>query len=177
MVYFLSRAQAARYAAKQGWVNFHSRSMPDSHYGRVWRVHQMPGQCPADHWKSRDYVAHVESSYIDEGRVPGIRGVLVVTCFLEEIPAEDILQIKAEGHELEPMTPSLWNDKSEARAEGTIASRARSEAESPTKLVWSIADSMPDADRKDVIAACVEQGVNKSTAQTQYYKWSKARKG
>ena len=178
MTYFLSREQAARYADKKGWENFWSHSIPDSHYGRVWRVSQMPGQCPAEHWKSRNYVAHVESAYIDGGRTPGIRGVIVVTCFKHEIPPEDWVEIEAEGHTVEPITPSMWGkDDKPSKVKGTVASRARSEVESPTKLVWSIADSMPGADRKEVIAACVEQGINKSTAQTQYYRWSKAKEG
>lgn len=37
--------------------------------------------------------------------------------------------------------------------------------------VWNIADAMRDARRKDVIAACVEQGINAGTASTQYQQW------
>lgn len=47
--------------------------------------------------------------------------------------------------------------------------------ESPVKRVWEIADSMPDARRKDVIAACVDQGVAFYTARTQYQKWKQNR--
>jgi uncharacterized protein (DUF779 family) len=49
--------------------------------------------------------------------------------------------------------------------------RNASTVESPVKRVWAIADSMPDAKRKDVIAACVEQGIAFYTARTQYQKW------
>lgn len=44
-----------------------------------------------------------------------------------------------------------------------------------TAKVWQIADSMPGADRKAIINACVAAGINESTAGTQYSKWRKAR--
>lgn len=56
------------------------------------------------------------------------------------------------------------------------APMARSTADSPVKRVHAIADSMPGATRAQVVAACVEAGINKSTAGTQFYHWSKARK-
>jgi len=43
--------------------------------------------------------------------------------------------------------------------------------ESPVRRVWEIADSMPDAKRKDVVDACIAQGINFFTARTQYQKW------
>jgi hypothetical protein len=52
-----------------------------------------------------------------------------------------------------------------------VKARNASTVESPVKRVWAIADSMPDAKRKDVIAACVEQGIAFYTARTQYQKW------
>lgn len=44
----------------------------------------------------------------------------------------------------------------------------------PTKRVWHIADSMPKASRKDVMAECIRQGVAYGTARTQYQAWFKA---
>jgi hypothetical protein len=43
--------------------------------------------------------------------------------------------------------------------------------EGPVAQVWEIASSMPKAARKDVIAACVEKGVNENTVKTQYQRW------
>lgn len=40
--------------------------------------------------------------------------------------------------------------------------------------VWEIAASMKDDMPKEVIAACVEQGINLATAKTQYGQWHKA---
>jgi len=47
----------------------------------------------------------------------------------------------------------------------------KSEAERPCKLVWIIADEMPEASRKEVIAAAVAKGVAYNTARTQYQQW------
>jgi hypothetical protein len=52
-----------------------------------------------------------------------------------------------------------------------VKTRNASTVESPVKRVWAIADSMPDAKRKDVIAACIEEGIAFFTARTQYQKW------
>lgn len=49
-----------------------------------------------------------------------------------------------------------------------------SSCEKPTKRVWHIADSMPKASRKDVMAECVRQGIAYGTARTQYQAWFKA---
>ncbi|MEJ3960628.1 hypothetical protein WGP40_09865 [Brachymonas sp. G13] len=53
----------------------------------------------------------------------------------------------------------------------SIKMKNHSTIELPTKRVWHIADSMPEAKRKDVIAACVEEGIAFFTARTQYQKW------
>lgn len=44
----------------------------------------------------------------------------------------------------------------------------------PTKRVWDIADSMPKASRKEVMAECVRQGIAYGTSRTQYQAWFKA---
>lgn len=60
--------------------------------------------------------------------------------------------------------------------------RGVSEVDSPVALVWTIADEMfaraakngdPKPRRKDVVAACQEQGVAYYTARTQYQSWHK----
>lgn len=48
-----------------------------------------------------------------------------------------------------------------------------SSCELPTKKVWHIADSMPNAKRKEVIEECVRQGIAYGTARTQYQHWFK----
>ena len=53
--------------------------------------------------------------------------------------------------------------------------RARSEyGKGASKRVWAIADSLPGSARKDVIAACLAEGINVGTAKTQYQHWKKA---
>jgi hypothetical protein len=49
-----------------------------------------------------------------------------------------------------------------------------STCERPTKKVWNIADAMPKASRKEVMAECVRQGIAYGTARTQYQAWFKA---
>lgn len=49
-----------------------------------------------------------------------------------------------------------------------------SSCERPTKRVWDIADSMPKASRKEVMAECVRQGIAYGTSRTQYQAWFKA---
>ena len=169
MTHFVNRSSAAYYGSRH-FPQFMTLRMPG-----VWRVVEVQGKAPAslEYAKGKDFVAWTEVRYIDEGRSPGLQGVLIVSCFKHELPDDipaDLI--------VEPLTPELWDgSKGEASATGKVAAggRAKSEVESPTKLVWQIADSMPGADRKDVIAACIEKGVNKSTAGTQYYRWAKAR--
>lgn len=52
--------------------------------------------------------------------------------------------------------------------------RRHSEIDSPCKRVWAIADSMPGAQRKDVLAACDLEGIAFYTARTQYQSWKHA---
>src|SRR5690606_34520288 len=135
---------------------------------------EMPGTSPAEEYaKGKDFVAWVESRYVDEGRQPGLLGVLIVSCFKTELP----LDIPADFI-VEPITPDLFKGNAkpgEAMKGERTPGREKSEIQSPTKLVWQIADEMAGADRKEVIAACVAKGVHPSTASTQYYRWSKAK--
>ena len=48
------------------------------------------------------------------------------------------------------------------------------QAAGPVARVWEIASSMPDAARKDVVAACLAKGINVHTARTQYQRWRQA---
>ncbi len=51
-----------------------------------------------------------------------------------------------------------------------------SKVEKPCTLVWNLADSMPNAKRKDVIAAAIAMGVATYTARTQYQLWFSVQK-
>ena len=51
-----------------------------------------------------------------------------------------------------------------------------STVERPCFVVWEIADNMPGARRKDVVAACVAKGVAYYTARTQYQLWNQCKK-
>lgn len=163
------RSQAANAARRAGHAHFKTIKMPQG-----WRWAESVAS-PAIELIGRDYVAWVEAHHIDEGHKPGHRGVVIVTCAKDEIPAEDI----ALGFEFQPITAEAWDLREAPRRRevdsSTTENRARSDVASPTKLVWEIADSMPDADRKAVVEACVAAGVNKATASTQYYRWQKSK--
>lgn len=47
----------------------------------------------------------------------------------------------------------------------------QSSVKKPCLMVWEVAEAMPGAKRKDVIAACVAKGVAFYTARTQYQHW------
>jgi len=49
--------------------------------------------------------------------------------------------------------------------------RSQSAVDKPCSLVWDIAESMPGAKRKEVLAVCAERGVAFYTARTQYQLW------
>lgn len=66
-------------------------------------------------------------------------------------------------------------------AQGQPTTRVRkSTVESPSKLVWHIADEMiganPQVTRKEVIQACIDRGIATFTARTQYQAWFKTRR-
>lgn len=172
---FVYRSQAAEYAKKQGWSSF--RSKQDEH--GMWFAHYEPGESPAVKWEGVDFVHHVETDWDRSGATPRKIGVLVINVTKPELDAAIWDAINQEGLLVEPITPSLWSkgdDKPEAKARNaSTGERAKSDVESPTKLVWQIADEMVGASRKDVIAACVAKGVHPSTASTQYSRWNKAR--
>lgn len=52
-----------------------------------------------------------------------------------------------------------------------LYSRERSTVIKPFNVVHSFLDANPDMKRKDAITALIEQGVNFSTARTQYQRW------
>lgn len=80
---------------------------------------------------------------------------------------ESIEDLKDDGH-------SQGDAMANATMGGPRAKLQFSTIKSPVKRVWHIADSMPKAARKDVIAECVAQGVASGTARTQYQAWFKA---
>lgn len=57
-----------------------------------------------------------------------------------------------------------------------MAHYVKSAIENPVQFVHSFLDANPGMKRKAAVAALVEQGVNFSTARTQYQRWFTARK-
>jgi hypothetical protein len=74
-------------------------------------------------------------------------------------------QLKVERVEKKPRVPRGPADPSGRPSTGV------------TKRVWEIADSLKQpADRTKVIAAATKEGINPSTAATQFSKWLRAKK-
>lgn len=158
---YMSRSSAAKAAAKKWkyFTTYFDKQM------QAWYNREVTLPLPekAEAFAKYDFVHHVEWTLTTEGKlIP----CLVVSCrrneITEEIPAE---------FDVQPLTRDLWWDVTETTKGNGM--RAKSEIESPVKVVWRIAEEMKGQPRAAVIAACVEAGVNKSTAATQYYKWSK----
>ena len=58
---------------------------------------------------------------------------------------------------------------------------SRPKATTSTGLVWILADELMEAlgtmpERKQVLAACEQEGINQATASTQYSKWARAKR-
>ncbi len=77
------------------------------------------------------------------------------------------------GTQVELCDPELYNQQGYG-AKGTGGRvRNRSEVKKPVEIVWAMCRSMPGATRDQIVDACINEGVNISTARTQYYKWRK----
>lgn len=107
---------------------------------------------------------------------PDEYGELVRNCLakLNALPedATPIEDLEREVARLYPETPVSAPTEKAPREPG--APPPRPKATSTTGRVWEIADRMREAgstDRKAVIAACEAEGINPSTASTQYGKW------
>jgi len=74
-------------------------------------------------------------------------------------------------------TKPVPTTKREVQATRSAAKLNRPKEGTATGKVWSIADSFKTSeaipDKKAVVAACVEQGINPSTAAVQFSKWKR----
>lgn len=171
---FSIRSDAAKAARKELGEGKFFRTTQDENGD--WGWHYEPGDCVARHMLAYDWVAWVETGWNRFDNAPPEKlGVVVITCRIEELSNSELDKDLV----YEPITPELWEDPNapqpKTRRASTGGERERSDVESPTKLVWQLADEMTGATRAEVIAACVEKGVHPSTASTQYYRWKKAR--
>ena len=173
-----SRSAAAQAAEREGFRHFRCEFHFDT---RRWYFRVMTeGYNPTFGYVAYDWVHHVEFTYRDVGdAVPTVCGVVVVNITKSELD-EILTEFPCEDPRItfEPLTRDLWNGGAieGVKRQTKNGTRATSEVESPVRVVWRIASEMKGKDRKEVIAACIAAGVNKSTASTQFYKWSLANK-
>lgn len=81
------------------------------------------------------------------------------------ITFDDIMQTLHNAQDCNKLIDAIKEHKKQ------FNNRASSLCDNPVKTVFTIANTMTNARRCDVIRACVEAGVNKHTAQTQYQIW------
>jgi hypothetical protein len=103
--------------------------------------------------------------------------VVVPALYLLEDLAEEVdvqdgrpRQAPAKHRPVQPRTAP-----SSPRSAGAAGEAPQAPAKGATARVWAIGDGIGKADRTAIIAACVAEGINASTAATQYSKWKKAR--
>lgn len=104
------------------------------------------------------------------------KGWIAVFCVVMGTPVYGIsgAEFKFKGNTKPAPTPVPKNS-------GTSTQSANAQtrpSKGATKLVWEIADRITGdgpIDRAVIIAACEAEGINKSTAGTQYSKWKRAR--
>lgn len=77
----------------------------------------------------------------------------------------------APSTEVEPVELDHYNQQ--VLGTNKKSNKNHSMAEKPVELVHRLCDEMEGATRKEIVESCVAQGVNKNTAQTQYYAWRK----
>lgn len=71
-------------------------------------------------------------------------------------------------------TPVVPTERNEFYTQANAATdRNRSLIENPVERVWAICNENIDLTRDGIIAKCVAEGINFSTAKTQFYAWRK----
>jgi hypothetical protein len=171
---YVTRSYAMRAAKSLGWEYFRTEKHA---FNGTWKASQTHTSQVIDFsWtKGKDFVAWTEVHRDNTGTC---FPVLIVSCTRMELEEENIpdnFMIEPQSFELfehqDTKAPRIKKEQSQ----DSKAPRPKSEVASPTKLVWTIADTMPTASRKDIIAECVKQGVHISTASTQFSKWRKSK--
>lgn len=73
-----------------------------------------------------------------------------------------------------PKPPPTEEERVEQKQPKTPVEPGGPPRKGKTKMAWDIANRLKDQGRDAIIAACLEAGLNKSTASVQYSKWKKA---
>ena len=87
-------------------------------------------------------------------------------------PVQTVTQPASDPKPTEPTTP--------VASKGSNVKASKSTVEKPTRLVWTIADEMrnanPTVTRKAIVEECLRRGIAFYTARTQYQRWAKSKK-
>lgn len=77
------------------------------------------------------------------------------------------------GTEVEPCSPEMYHQQGYGIKGTGGRVKNRSTTKKPVEIVWAMCRNMPGATRDQIVDACINEGVNISTARTQFYKWKK----
>jgi hypothetical protein len=116
---------------------------------------------------------------VTEGEIDETEDDRVGTDFDPKLMEEELRTVVASRTSVKDAAGNVKVDTAKSVLPGTPKKHReyvhRSTVDSPTKLVWHIADEMiaknPEVARKTVIAECVKQGIAFYTARTQYQQW------
>lgn len=95
---------------------------------------------------------------------------------IDAAPVEPIAEVVVEPEQVAVAEAAPAEAEAAPVAEVERVVIRKSAAIKPCTLVWNIADEMPNAKRKDVIAAAIAAGVATYTARTQYQLWFATKK-
>ncbi len=90
-----------------------------------------------------------------------------------EIEANLELDVDPENAPDEDLAQSLMESAADNSVDGILR---KSVVVSPCKMVWDIAEKMDGSKRSEIVAACVEAGIAKNTAKTQYQQYFTAKR-
>lgn len=193
---YIIEAQAVKAAVKEfgeGWADGHKISFDEA--TKKFRVQSLktPAQAVADlEHATHEVVAQMTAKQRaangrratdvlplpafddDSDEARAIRASALEANLMQNVTLEQAL--KESGETIEELKEDQEvADKLANASMGVDEAKPRiSSCERPTKRVWDIADSMPKASRKEVMAECVRQGIAYGTSRTQYQAWFKA---
>lgn len=122
----------------------------------------------AVHWGAKqNYIHHVECH--------GGEPIAIVECLRHELPPNLPLRVA-------PLDPHMWHAHETARQKNAKRERNENGNARPIRTsvagavakAWNIFNENQDLPRRELIAMCIEIGINPGTARAQHFHWSQS---